>query len=225
MRSETGHRHPHESELRRLVVDVGDRMWLRGMVAANDGNISVRLRDGTILCTPTGASKRVLTEDMLPVVTVSGDLVREGTGHGPSSEIKMHLRIYERAPWVQAVVHAHPPYATAFAIAGEALSGDIMTETALSLPEVPLAPFATPSTEEVPDSIEPFIQDHRACLLEFHGALTWGTSLEDAYLTMERIEALAQTRTVLRSLGSTRQLGEARVAELRGKMAATPDPL
>lgn len=214
---------PQEPELRRLIVDVGDRMWLRGMVASNDGNLSVRLPDGNILCTPTGLSKRMLTEDVLPVVSLSGDLVSEGTGQGPSSEIKMHLRIYQRAPWVQAVVHAHPPYATAFAIAAESLSGDIMTETALSLPEVPLAPFAAPSTDEVPASIEPFIDRHRACLLEFHGALTWGTSLESAYLTMERVEALAHTKVVLRSLGAERRLGDERVADLRAKMGVTPD--
>ncbi|QGF22393.1 class II aldolase/adducin family protein [Raineyella fluvialis] len=201
------------------MVDIGQRLWRRNLVAANDGNLSARLPDGTILCTPTGASKGAMTEGMLAVVTTDGDVVSTGTGRGPSSEIAMHLRAYRVDPAIGAVVHAHPPYATAFAIRGESLRGDLMTETLTELPEVPLAGFATPGTAEVPDAIAPLVPGHRACLLEFHGALTWGAALEEAYLTMERLESLAQTTATLRMIGGERRLGAERIDHVRRVLA------
>lgn len=208
-----------EAELRRLMVDVGRRLWERRLVAANDGNVSARLPDGNVLCSPTGVSKASLTEDMLAVVTSGGDVVDAGAGRGPSSEIRMHLRAYRVDPSLGAVVHAHPPHATAFAIRGEALHGDLMTETLMTLPEVPVAAFATPGTDEVPDSVEPFIRTHEACLLEFHGALCWGPTLEEAYLAMERLESLAQTTAVLRQIGGERRLRPEQVDHVRRVLA------
>lgn len=208
-----------DARLRQLMVDLGRRLWERQLVAANDGNLSARLRDGTILCTPTEVSKAMLTEEMLCVVTGSGEVVDAGTGQGPSSEILMHLRVYRVDPTVGAVVHTHPPYATAFAIRGEALHGDLMTETLLTLPEVPVAPFATPGTEELPDAVAPLIAHHRACLLESHGAVSWGPTLTDAYLTMERLEALARTTAALRMLGGERRMSADRIAHLRNRLA------
>ena len=146
------------------------------MVAANDGNVSARLPDGSILCTPTGVSKGWLREDQLPVVALDGTTLDAGPSWQPSSEIRMHLRAYQVSDEVKAVVHAHPPYATAFAVKGEALICTMMPESVVAMPEILLAPYATPSTDEVPDSIEPFIRTHQGCLLEHHGAITWAAS-------------------------------------------------
>lgn len=199
---------------RQEIISIGNRMYAHGLVVANDGNISMRLPDGSILCTPTGVSKGGMLPHMLPRVALDGTVIDARPGYGPSSEMKMHLRIYEKSSSTHGVVHAHPLYATAFAIRGETFKTDLMAETVVFLPEVPLAPYATPSTHEVPDSIEPFIQDYKACLLEHHGALSWDTSLESAMLTMERVEYTAKMNVVLQQLGGGRSLSPQRVAAL-----------
>ena len=123
-----------EAELRRQICDIGRNLWNRGMVAANDGNISARLPNGRILCTPTGVSKGYLTPAMLPIVALDGTVVELGAGLQPSSEVRMHLRVYQVSDAVGAVVHAHPPYATAFAIKGEPLVGKMLPESIVAMP-------------------------------------------------------------------------------------------
>jgi L-fuculose-phosphate aldolase len=164
--------------------------------------------------TPTGVSKGSLRPESLPVVDRGGHPV-DGCRLRPSSEIRMHLRVYAVDPMVDAVVHAHPMYATVWAIKGEGLYDQMMPETVVAMPEVPLAPYATPSTDAVPDSIEPFILTHRACLLEQHGALTWGRDLDEAYLAMERLEYTAQITFLLRQLGGGRNLPPDEIARLK----------
>jgi L-fuculose-phosphate aldolase len=194
-----------EAELRRQLCEIGRNLWSRGMVAANDGNISARLPDGTILCTPTGVSK-----------DLDGTVVSLGTGgRHPSSEVRMHLRAYQTSDAVAAVVHAHPPYATAFAIKGEALVGKLMPESVVAMPEIPLAPYATPSTDEVPDSIEPFVRSHPGCLLEHHGAITWAGDLMTAYLAMERLEYCALMTYLVRQIDGERQLSPERISAVQ----------
>jgi L-fuculose-phosphate aldolase len=178
-----------DEEAKQAVLDVGKRMYDRGFVASNDGNISVKTGPETIWATPTGVSKGFMTEDMLVKMNMNGEVL-EGKMK-PSSEIKMHLRVYKENPDVQAVTHAHPPMATCFAIAGRPLDAAILTEAILSLGTVPVAKYATPGTEEVPDSIAPFVNHYNAVLLANHGALTWGRNIYQAYYRLESVEYYA----------------------------------
>jgi L-fuculose-phosphate aldolase len=206
-----------ERELRAQICDIGKNLWNRGMVAANDGNISARLSDDEILCTPTGVSKGYLTPEMLPRVSLKGEVLENADGGLlPSSEIKMHLRLYQLTDKVGAVVHAHPMFGTVFAIKGEALVGKMMPESVIAMPEIPLAPYGTPSTEAVPDSVEPFVLTHTACLLESHGALSWGPNLMTAYLNMERLEYTARVTFLARLVGGERDLPESEIVKLIG---------
>jgi len=213
-----------EKALREQICDIGKNLWNRGMVASNDGNISALMPGGRVLCTPTGVSKGYLTPAMLAVVDLQGNVLEQHEGYRPSSEIKMHLRIFQVSPAAGAVVHAHPLYSTVFAVMGQAIRTTMMPESVVTMPEVPLAPYATPSTEAMPDSVEPFALTHNACLLEHHGALSWGPDLMTAYLTMERLEYTAQMTYLLRQIGGERDLPDdeiARLQELRHGEALT----
>jgi len=203
-----------EKALRQQICDIGKNLWNRGMVASNDGNISALMPGGRVLCTPTAVSKGYLTPSMLAVVDLQGNVLEQHEGHRPSSEVKMHLRIYQVSPAAGAVVHAHPLYGTVFAVMGEAIRTKMMPESVVTMSEVPLAPYATPSTEAVPDSVEPFALTHTACLLEHHGALSWGPDLMTAYLTMERLEYTAQMTYLLRQIGGERDLPDEEIARL-----------
>jgi L-fuculose-phosphate aldolase len=199
--------------IRQQVCEVGQRLYQSGFAAANDGNISVRLSEDRILTTPTGVSKGSLTPDMLVDVDLAGKvLVGDRL---PSSELKMHLRIYAERPDVGAVVHAHPPYATAFAITGQPLNEPVIAEAVVTVGPIALAPYATPSTAAVADSIAPFLADHDAILLSNHGALTYGHDLTSAHFRMESLEFYARLLALSRQLGQPRVLSAEQVAELR----------
>ena len=204
-----------ETALREQICDIGKNLWNRGMVASNDGNISALLPGGRVLCTPTAVSKGYLTPSMLAVVDLQGHVLEQEGAHSPSSEIKMHLRMYQVSPATGAVVHAHPPYGTVFAVMGQRIRTRMMPESVVTMPEVPLAPYATPSTEAVSDSVAPFALPHTACLLEQHGALSWGPDLMPAYLTMERLEHTAKMTYLLRQVGGERDLPDDEIARLQ----------
>jgi len=190
-------------------------MYDRGMVASNSGNISIRVDEDFVFCTPTGVSKGFMLPQMISVVDLNGRIIEMGTGKGPSSEIKMHLAIYRERPDVNAVVHAHPPYATTFAVEGKDLNKPILAESVEQFAKgIPCAPYGTLSTDEVPQSMAPYIKDYNACLLEFHGAVTWGSSLMAAYNKMESLEYYARLLYQTRDLGITRELSKERVADL-----------
>jgi L-fuculose-phosphate aldolase len=199
------------AEAREAICEIGRRCWQRGLVAANDGNISVRLGE-QIICTPSGVSKGFMEPAQLALVGLDGEVLDGGPA--PSSEVKMHLRIYQDSPTATAVVHTHPLYATMWAIVGKPISAKMLPETIITMPEVPLAPYATPSTRAVPDSIAGFVNTHQACLLEHHGALTWAENLEQAYLLTERLEYTAQITWLLERSGQVRELPSDEVERL-----------
>jgi len=201
-----------ETFLRTKIVKVGEYLWQRGLVAANDGNISARLSATEILITPTGISKGMMQAEELIVVDLEGKVLRGDLK--PSSEQLMHLEVYQQRTEIEAVVHAHPPYATTFAVAGESLTKQILTEVTVLVGEVPLAPFALPSTAEVAESIHSLILDHDLILLEFHGALTLGRSLDEAYYNMERLEFYARISWNLRQGGIEREFNPKQAAKL-----------
>ena len=198
--------HMNEFEIKKQMCEIGQRVYNRGMVAANDGNFSVKISKNEVLCTPTGVSKGFMTPSMICKVDMEGNVLQTDGIHKPSSEIKMHLRVYKCRPDVNAVVHAHPMYATAHAIAGIPLSKQIMPESTIFLGEVPIAPYGLPSTMEIPDAIEPFFATHDAVLLENHGALSWGVDLLGAYFKMEGLEFYAELSYRAQMLGGAREL-------------------
>lgn len=192
-------------EIKKEICEIGKRIHADGFVAANDGNISVKIDDNTFFTTPTGVSKGYLTPDMICKVDGEGKL-KEANKWKPSSEFKMHLRVYQERPDVNAVVHAHPPIATAFAIAGIPLDKLIMPEAVIFLGTVPIAEYGTPSTMEIPESLMPYIQDYDAILLANHGALSFGCDLNTAFFRMESTEFYAKLLMYARLLGGEKEI-------------------
>jgi len=197
-----------EMELRRLIVEIGKRIWTRGYVAANDGNITAVLNDRELLSTPTGVSKGFMTTDMIIKVDRTGKAVSGNGKFRPSSEVKMHLEVYKTRPDVKAVVHAHPPYATSFAVAGIPLNKCVLPEAIIVIGAVPLAPYGLPSTMEIPDSIRDLIQNSDAVLLQNHGTLTLGSDLLNAYHKLETLEHTANIVWKAIQLGNMNVLPE-----------------
>lgn len=179
-------------QIKDQICDVCHKMWQLGWVAANDGNVSALLDDNTILTTPTGMSKSFITPEKLIRVDRQGNVLEAAGGLRPSSELKMHLRCYDRRDDVRSVIHAHPPGATGFAVAHKAMDMYNMIEDVAAIGAVPLTPYGTPSTMEVPDAIEPYLQEHDVMLLENHGALAVGSDVITAYYRMESLELWAK---------------------------------
>ncbi len=210
-----------EYEIKKEICEVGRRIYNRGMVAANDGNISVKLNDNEFLCTPTGVSKGFMTPEYICKVDADGNVISANGNFKPSSEIKMHMRVYKQRPDVKSVVHAHPIYATSFAIAGIPLTQPIMPEAVIALGCVPIAEYGTPSTNEIPDAIEQYLQYFDSVLLANHGALSYSDSLMNAYFKMESLEFYAELLFKARQLGGAKEIPEDQVQklyELRRKM-------
>ena len=206
-------------EIKKEICEVGHLIYNLGFVAANDGNISVKISENEYYCTPTGVSKGALTPDMIIKVDRNGNKL-EGKLN-PSSEIKMHMRVYQERPDVNAVVHAHPPVATAFTVAGIDLDQYILPEAVLTLGIVPTCEYGTPSTMEIPDSLEPYIQNHDAFLLKNHGALTVGCNLNKAFFLMEELEFNAKICKHAMELGAVHEIPNdqlMKLMELRKKM-------
>ncbi len=216
-----------ESSLRADIVEVGRRLYARGYTASNDGNISVRLGANRLLMTPKGVCKGFMTPDLMCITDLDG---RKLQGErDPSSEMLMHLEVYRQRDDVQAVVHAHPPIATGFAVAGIPLTRAVLAEVLTTLGSIPIAEYATPSTRELPDAVAKYIKAHDGMLLANHGALTVGADLFSAYFKMETIEHFAKISLVARLLGRENLIAREevlRLQELRGSYGIkAPAPL
>lgn len=201
-------------EIRLAVCDVCHKMWQLGWVAANDGNVSVKLEDGTFLVTPTGISKSFITPEKLVIIDRIMKVLSAEKGYKPSSEIKMHMRCYEERDDVGAVVHAHPPTATGYAVAGKSLDEYSMIETVIAIGSVPVTPYGAPSTSEVPEAIAPYLKKHDVLLLKNHGALTVGCDLLTAYYRMETLELFAKISLTATLLGGAQKLSRPQIDQL-----------
>ena len=206
--------YPTDAQAKAEILEAGKKIYQRGLVAANDGNLSVRVGEDALWVTPTGVSKGAMTEEMLVKLDLAGNVLL-GT-RKPSSEVKMHLRIYQENPDVRAVVHAHPPAATAFACAGVPLDRPVLQEAVVQLGTVPVAPFALPGSQEVAESVAPYCRDYRGLLLEYHGAVTWGETMQQAHYRLECMEQMALVTLHLRTLGCDRVMPPALVERLEG---------
>ena len=197
-------------DIKDQIVEVCHKMWTKGWVAANDGNVSVKVDEDRYLATRTGISKYEITRDHIGLIEKPTEDWR------PSSEIKMHMKCYQERPDVGAVVHAHPPVATGFACAHKPLDDYCMIETVITVGSVPLTPYGTPSTYEVPQAIEPYLPYHDVMLLTNHGALTVGADLTTAYYRMETLELQAQISLVARLLGGVKDIDMNNINRLIG---------
>lgn len=214
-----------ETEAARAILDIGRRVWEKGFVAASDGNISVRLNDREVIATPSGRSKGFMAVDEIVKVDMRGHKI-SGKGK-PSTELPMHLLIYQRRPDVNAVVHCHPPAATGFAAAGMALDRALISEIILSLGCVPLAGYGTPATADITKPLEPLIPHYDAILMANHGVVCYGPSLDSAYFKMETVEHFARINLVVKILGRENLLSREEVDKLfarRGSVYGIQSP-
>jgi len=203
-------------EIKSRIIETGQRLAERTMVAGSDGNISARLDMTQFIITPSGLPKGRLRREDLVVVDMDGKVI-EGD-RAPSSEIAMHLFVYKRRPDISACVHGHPPYATAFAVAGVRLDRDVLPEVVLLVGGIPLTDYAPPGTEAVPESLAPHIEKNNAFLLSNHGLLTIGRNLDEAYNRHETVEQYAKILHLARQLGDIRHIPAedfARLEQLR----------
>jgi L-fuculose-phosphate aldolase len=202
-----------EHEFRLEILRFGKMLHDRGLIAATDGNISVRLNEVSVLTTPTCISKGMMSTEDLIVVDMHG---RKVSGfRDVTSEIGMHLTIYRMRPDVNAIVHAHPPTATGYAACGLALDQSLISEVLLTLGSIPIAGYATPGTPELSEALAPFIPDHDAVLMANHGVVTFGADLMTAYMNLETVEHFAKIALVAKQLGCEHPLTAEQVDRLR----------
>lgn len=202
------------------IVKICQRLHGRNMLAAADGNISVRLSDSEILITPSGIAKGFMVPEEMSVINLNGDVLRGN----PSSERLMHLEIYRSCDSAKAVIHAHPPTAIAWSIARPELTklpSDCLSEVILATGDIPFVPYARPGTAQMGEVLKPFLPKHQAMILRAHGAVAWGQDLDEAYRGMERIEHSAQILATAEQLGGLTKLPDEEIKylyELRAKI-------
>jgi L-fuculose-phosphate aldolase len=201
-----------ERKSREEIVHYGRMLHERGFVAAMDGNLSVRLEGDRILVTPTCVSKGAMRPRDMVIVDLDGQQV--AGRRNVTSEIGMHLLVYRTRPDIQAIVHAHPPTATGFAAAGIALTEPLVCEVVMGLGCIPLARYGTPGTSELAQTLEPYVPSYDAILMSNHGVVTYGDTLEHAYMKMETVEHFAQIALVTHLLGRQQPLKEVEIEKL-----------
>lgn len=210
----------NEFDLRLAIVECGRIAYERHLMTSNDGNISARMKNDHILITPSGISKGRLNPDDMLIVDLDGTLISSIPGCKPSSEMPMHLEVYRRRADVHAVVHAHPVFATTLTVAGLEFPVDVLPEVLLTLGNVPITAYATPSSNEDAEAVRPFIKDHNAILLCQHGSLTYGKNLDEALIHLERIEHVSEIYWRAKMLGEVKRVppeAQAKLIELREK--------
>ncbi|MGB7068337.1 MAG: class II aldolase/adducin family protein [Pyrinomonadaceae bacterium] len=200
-----------EGQARKLIVEVGRLLYERSYVVSSDGNVSIRLDDGRIVATPTMTCKGRMDEDCLAVTDVDGKSL---TDKKASSELAMHLLIYNERPDINAVCHAHPPHGTAFAVAGLAIDKPILSEVILTLGCVPLTDYGTPSTDELTEAMKPFVKHHNALLMANHGAVAYGEDLWQAFDRLETLEHTAKIAILAKALGGANDLPKDAIEKL-----------
>jgi len=194
------------------IVRFGRLLYENRFIAGSEGNLSIRLSDGNILITPSGVGKGFLCEEDLVIVDSEG---RQMSGQGrASSELLMHLYVYNMRPEIKACCHAHPPYTTAFSVAKKVLPSNILPEIILSVGDIPLTEYASPGTAEVPHALEKYILEHTAFVLRSHGALTIGRTAEEAYNRMEIVEHYAKIIYIAENAGKLNSLDAGEVKRL-----------
>lgn len=211
-----------EQSAREAIAAASTALWERGWVANHDGNVTVRLEDGRLLATPTAVSKRLIRPDDVIVLSPEGKLLEgQRLGGKPFSELHLHLRAFAERPDVKVVLHAHPPTATGFAVAGLALTTPVIAEAVVSLGAgAPLVPYAKPGSREAEDGLAEALRVADAALLANHGVLTVGADVEQAFLRMELVEHLAKIQLVARQIGRVNTLPAGETEALLEKNAS-----
>lgn len=201
-----------ESSIRNQIVEVGRKLAAKGLVAATDGNISFRIDTNKIVITPSGVHKGDLAVDDLILIDLDG---KKLSGRGePSTETPMHTMVYKERGDVKAVIHAHPPCATALSVAGVTLAACVIPEVVITMGAIPTSEYATPCTEEGAEVIKELVRESDAIILDRHGSLTIGENLEAAYFKLEKLEHAAHVTMMARLLGKIRVLSDEEVAKL-----------
>lgn len=209
-----------EANLRLAIIECGCIAYERHLVTSNDGNISARMENGNILITPSGISKGRLNADDMIVVDLDGNIISSRPDRKPSSETPMHLEVYKQRKDVRAVLHAHPIFATTLTVSGLEFPVDVLPEVLLTLGNVPVTAYATPSSHEDAAVIRPFVKDHNALLLCQHGSLTYGKNLDEALIHLERIEHVSEIYWRAKMLGEVKRVppeAQAKLIELHEK--------
>lgn len=209
------HKKLYESQ---QIVEIGKRIYAKGFAAGNDGNLSIRLSENRVICTPTLICKGFMAASDLCVVDLSGAQISGKRRR--TSEILLHLEIYRQNPGARAVVHCHPPHATAFAIAGEQVPTGIIPEAEIFLGVIPVAPYETPGGEKFASTVRPFAQSATAILLSNHGTVSWGDTLEHAFWYTEILDAYCRMLILAKTIGGARRLPADKVRELLGLRTA-----
>lgn len=205
-------RRMNEQKAREAICEVGRRLYAHNLVAATDGNISIRIGGDRYVCTPSGISKGYMGVEDLMIADGRGEVV-SGMGR-VTSEFFTHLACYEERPDIGAVVHAHPPFATALTIAGLGMTDPVVPEVIMGLLAIPTTDYATPGSREGADVVRPWIRDYDAVLLDCHGAVTVGRDVFEAYMKLEKVEHTAQVLHAAHALGRVRRLEPAAVEKL-----------
>jgi len=202
-----------ERQLRQELLQFAHMTYQQNLLVAMDGNLSCRLPDGNILCTQAGCHKGLLTDDQLVVIDMRGRKVR-GRGR-PTSEMQMHIAAYEERPDCMAVIHAHPPCAIAFTIAGESMARCVLPEVVLTLGTVPTVEYATTGTRDLADGLRPYLKMHDALIMDTHGVVALGTSLLEAFCRLEVVEHTAKITKMARDMGGVKELSADEAVKLR----------